>query len=344
MLRLSVLDQSPIAHGSDARTALQQTVAVAQLAERLGFHRFWVSEHHDASSLAGSTPEVLIAHLAARTTAIRVGSGGVMLPHYSAYKVAENFRMLEALYPGRIDLGLGRAPGGMPRSTRALQEGRTREVAYEQQVADLLAYVTDTVPPDHRFPGLRASPIVDTAPDMWLLGSSDASAYTAALHGTSFMFAHFINADGGADATSSYRRLFRPSVQRSTPNCGVAVFCICADTDEQADQLAASLDLALVMLANGERSQGTPALATALAYPYTRYELALIQENRKRMVVGSPATVRTRISELAQEYGADEVMVVTTTGEFADRVHSFELLAEAFSLTPRHEPDPRTHL
>lgn len=334
MIKLSILDQSPIAYGSHAREAINQTIQVAQTAERLGFHRFWVSEHHDASSLAGSTPEILMTHLAAKTNTIRIGSGGVMLPHYSAYKVAENFRMLEALYPHRIDIGLGRAPGGMPRSTLALQEGKVRQAHYGQQIDDLIAYLTDSLPADHRLGGLSASPVIDTVPEMWLLGSSDDSGHTAAQKGTAYMFAHFINGDGGADVVRSYQKHFKPSLLRDKPESSVAIFVLCADTDEQAELLASSLDLALIMLVTGQRSQGTPTIEMAQAYPYSQYELAIVQENRKRMIVGGPAKVKRQIEDLALAYQTDEVMVVTTTNQLADRIHSHELLAAAFGLTP----------
>ncbi|WAH39148.1 LLM class flavin-dependent oxidoreductase [Alicyclobacillus dauci] len=332
MIRLSILDQSPISQGSNAREALQRTVAVAQTAERLGYQRLWVSEHHDTTSLAGSTPEILIAHLAAKTNHIRIGSGGVMLPHYSAYKVAENFRMLEALYPNRIDLGLGRAPGGMPRSTMALQEGKVRAANYVQQVEDLMAYLTDTLPDDHRFPGLTAAPVIDTVPEMWLLGSSDGSAHVAAQKGTAFTFAHFINGDGGVDAVRMYKDQFQPSVLYSEPQASVAIFCICADTDEEADTIASSLDLSLVMLANGQRADGTPSIETAKSYPYNRYELALIKENRKRMIVGSPVSVKQQIEHLAASYGVNEVIIATTTHQFEHRLRSYGLVANAFNL------------
>lgn len=333
MLTLSILDQSPIATGGNASQALGQTVQVAQAAEKLGYHRLWVSEHHDAANLAGSTPEILIAHIAAKTNHIRLGSGGVMLPHYSAYKVAENFRMLEALYPGRIDVGLGRAPGGMPRSTMALQEGKLRNVDYALQVEDLMAYLTDTLPDDHRFHGLRAAPFAQTVPEMWLLGSSDGSAMVAADKGTAFTFAHFINGEGGEDAVQLYRDRFQPSVIRKAPQTSVAIFVFCADTDAEANTMASSLDLALVMLANGQRSAGTPTIEMATSYPYSRYELALIRENRKRMIVGDPASIRQQLEELANAYGTDEIMIATTTADFEQRLHSYELVAKAMGLS-----------
>ncbi|PWA05308.1 LLM class flavin-dependent oxidoreductase [Pueribacillus theae] len=335
MVTLSILDQSPVAQGSNAKEALQRTVKLAQAAENLGYKRFWVSEHHDARSLAGSTPEVLIAHLAAMTKNIRVGSGGVMLPHYSAYKVAENFRMLEALYPNRIDLGVGRAPGGMPRATLALQEGRLQRADYPKQIDDLMAYITDTVPEDHRFPGLKATPLIDTVPEMWLLGSTNGSASIAAHKGTAFSFAQFINGDGGVEAVRAYKQHFKPSILLDKPKTSVAIFVYCAETDEKADLIASSLDLSLLFAANGQRSGGTPTIEMAQSYEYNSYERAFIQENRKRMIVGSPKTVKEKIESLAAAYDTDEIIAVTTTHQFEHRLRSYELLADTFGLKTR---------
>lgn len=332
-MKLSILDQSPISVGLTARDALEQTVQVAQLAERLHYTRFWVSEHHDAANLAGSSPEVLLAHIGARTAEIRIGSGGVMLPHYSSYKVAENFRLLETLYPGRVDVGVGRAPGGMPRSTIALRGGRVQTEDYDEQVSDLMGYLTDTLPETHRLHGLQARPIPETRPELWLLGSSYDSAAVAARQGTAFAFAHFINGDGGTHAVQMYRETFRPSVFYEAPQALAAVFVFCADTEQRADELASSLDLALLMLANGRRTEGTPTLDMAKNYPYTAYEREFVKENRKRMIVGNPTSVKQQLEEFASQYGVDEVMVATTTPEFSDRVRSFELIANAMNLT-----------
>ncbi|MBX6395275.1 MAG: LLM class flavin-dependent oxidoreductase, partial [Alicyclobacillaceae bacterium] len=275
MIRLSVLDQSPIPEGSTAPEALAQTVRLARETERLGYHRFWVSEHHFTFNLAGSSPEVLMAYLAAHTSKIRIGSGGVMLPHYSPYKVAENFRVLEGLAPGRIDLGLGRAPGGLPLATRALQEGRAPAIdRYPEQLDDLIGYLYDSLGENHRFAGLRATPVVPTAPEIWLLGSSGESARLAAERGAAFAFAQFINGQEhmGIEAMRDYVRHFRPSALGDKPRTMVAVFVICAETEERAEQLASSLDLSLLQLAKGEASQGIPSVETAQRYPYTPYD------------------------------------------------------------------------
>ncbi|ASA24580.1 LLM class flavin-dependent oxidoreductase [Paenibacillus donghaensis] len=334
MIRLSVLDQSPVSEGSSPAEALAQTSLLAREAEQLGYHRFWVSEHHAASGLAGSSPEVLMAHLGAVTTKLRIGSGGVLLPHYSAYKVAENFRVLEGLYPGRIDLGAGRAPGGGGLATRALQENHQgRELdRYEQQLQDLQGYLQDETGPDHRFAGLLASPAVDTAPELWLLGSSKDSAALAAKQGMGFVFAQFINGDGGAEAVKAYVQSFRPSVADSKPRAMVAVFAVCAETAGEADRLASSIDLALVLLEKGHASTRTPSPEIAQSYKYAPFDLFRIQENRRRMVVGTPAEVKSQLEVLAESYQCEEIMVASLIHSFPDKLKSLQLIASACGL------------
>lgn len=332
LLTISILDQSPVSLGSNPREALLQTAKLAQAADQWGYKRFWVSEHHDAKSLAGSTPEVFVAHLAAVTKTIRIGSGGVMLPHYSAYKVAENFRTLEALYPNRIDLGIGRAPGGMPRATMALQEGKLERANYQKQITDLIAYVTDTVPEDHRFPGLKATPLVDTVPEIWMLGSSNTSAKIAGEEGTAFSFAHFINPEDGIQSVRDYKQSFKPSILYTEPTISVAVFVICAETDEEANLIASSFELSRLYAANRKPLAGIPTIEMAQTYDYNSYERTFIKELRKRMIVGSPSSVKEQIIALAQTYEANEVMAVTITHDFTHRLHSFDLLATVFDL------------
>ncbi|MCE5173420.1 LLM class flavin-dependent oxidoreductase [Paenibacillus profundus] len=333
MIQLSILDQSPIPEGSTASETLAETARLAQAAEQLGYHRFWVSEHHFASNLAGSSPEVLISHLAAVTSRIRVGSGGVMLPHYSAYKVAENFRLLEALYPDRIDVGLGRAPGGMPLATRALMDGRAPVDRYPEQVSDLMHYLHDSLPDDHRYSGLRATPVIPTAPEMWLLGSSGESARIAAQQGTAFAFAHFINSYGGPEAMRWYQQHFQPSTAGERPQSILAVFVVCAETDEEAERLASSLELTFLFLEQGIHRPGVPSVETAASYPYTPFDLSRIQENRKRMVVGSPERVKQELLRYSEQYNTEEIMIVTIMHDFEARLTSYRLLAEAFQLT-----------
>lgn len=327
-INYSILDQSPVSEGSTAEDALKQTAVLAQKAEEWGYTRFWVSEHHDAATLAGSSPEILIAHLGAITKTIRLGSGGVMLPHYSAYKVAENFKLLQALYPDRIDAGVGRAPAGMPRATYALNNGKYRDAKqFPAQVDDLRMYLSDSIPSDHPYYGLKATPVTKQAPPIWMLGSNPGSARLAAEKGLPYMFAQFINSEGGEEAGRIYREQFRP-FGGSEPKQGVAVFAVCQETEDAAEWVASSLDLSMIMSAQGMPSSGTPSPETASRYPYTSYELAGIKENRKRMIVGTPEQVADGLEKLAEAYGAEEVMLVTITYDFDDKLNSYRLIAE----------------
>jgi len=336
MIKLSVLDQSPVSEGSTPAEALAQTAYLAREAERLGYHRFWVSEHHFAPGLAGSSPEVLMAHLGAVTSSIRIGSGGVLLPHYSAYKVAENFRVLEGLYPGRIDLGIGRAPGGGALAAMALQENQHRGLdRYEQQVEDLITYLHDAADGSHRFAGLQATPVIPTAPEIWMLGSSSGSASLSAKLGTGFAFAQFINGDGGLGAVGEYRKNFRASRVFKDSHCLVAVFAVCAGTADEADQLASSMDLSLILLEKGHISTGTPSVERAQSYVYTPYDMFRIQENRRRMVIGSPEGVREQLEELSGLYQCDEIMIASLIHSFPDKLKSLQLIAEACGLQPK---------
>jgi luciferase family oxidoreductase group 1 len=338
MIKLSILDQSPAAAGSTHSEALQQTIKLAQAADAWGYTRYWIAEHHNTPRLASSSPEVLISALGAKTSRIRLGSGGVLLPHYSAYKVAENFRMLEALYPGRIDLGIGRAPGGTPHTAKALR-GNKADIfegldMFPEQVADLKRFLTDSVEPGHHFEGILASPLIDTIPQLWMLGSSEQGGMYAAQMGAAFCFAHFINGSGGQQVVQRYYREFRPSELCVVPQGMVGIFVVCADTQEEAERLASSMDLSILKLEKGERSEskGVPTPEEAAAYPYTEWDRFRIRENRGRMIVGNPVQVKHKLTELVASYGTDEVMVITTTHDYAARLHSYELLAKAFKL------------
>jgi luciferase family oxidoreductase group 1 len=335
-LALGVLDQSPVRSGRTPAEAVHETIELAQAAERLGYHRYWVAEHHSTPGLAGASPEVLIGQLAVKTSHIRVGSGGVMLSHYSPLKVAESFRMLETLFPGRIDLGIGRAPGSDHRTARALAHGpgSLGLEYFPAQVADLVAYLHDRLPPGHPFAGVRAMPSGPTAPEVWLLGSSGESARYAAALGLGFSFAHFISADGSEEAVEAYRRGFRPSPELAAPRAALTVFVVCADTETEARRLAQSRELFIVRLYTG-RAGLYPSVEEAEAYPYTPPEQAIAHHARRRAVVGAPDQVRKRLLEMAAAHGADELMVVTITHDPKARLRSYELLAEAFGLPRR---------
>jgi luciferase family oxidoreductase group 1 len=335
-LLLSVLDQSPVRSGGTPADAVRETLELATLADRLGYHRYWVAEHHSTPGLAGSCPEVLIGAIASRTTGLRVGSGGVMVTHYSPLKVAEQFRMLETLHPGRIDLGIGRAPGSDGRTALALRGGLEPFVLdrFPEAVAELIAWLGDGPGPGHPFGSVRAMPCGPTRPEVWLLGSSDASAAYAAQLGTAFSYAHFISEAGGAAITRAYARAFRPSPHLAAPRASVAAFVVCADTEAAAERLARSRDLFVVRLRTG-RPGLYPSVDEAERYPYAPHERAIVEDARRRTVAGSPEQVRERLLALAAAYGVDEVVVVTITHDPAARRRSYELLAQALGLRPR---------
>jgi luciferase family oxidoreductase group 1 len=333
MIKLGVLDQSQIGEGRTAADALAETTALAQEADRLGYSRYWLSEHHASETLAHSSPEILIAHVAAATSRIRVGSGGIMLPHYSSYKVAENFRLLEALHPGRIDLGLGRAPGGMPLATRALQEDKYVDInKYPEQVAELIGFLHNSLPAGHPYASLIVSPSISTVPEVWLLGSSDESARIAALQGTAYAFAQFFGVPGGEEAIRYYQNHFRPSIMNERPRAMATVLAICADTEEEANLLATSADLFFLRLESGIEQRSFPSVQTALDYPYTEYDRIRIKHARQRRVVGSPEQVKERLLEISAKYNTDELLIVTPVHDFHARVKSYRLLAEVFGL------------
>jgi luciferase family oxidoreductase group 1 len=334
VLRLGVLDQSPVRSGGTATDSVLETLELAQAADRLGYHRYWLAEHHATPGLAGSCPEILIGQVAARTSRIRVGSGGVMLSHYSALKVAESFRMLELLFPGRIDLGIGRAPGSDGRTARVLRHVPEPSGAefFPDQLAELIGFLGEAGAPADAAHGVRAMPEVPGTPALWLLGSSDQSAMLAAHFGAAFSFAHFINGEGGAEITRAYTDTFRASATLSAPQASAAVFVVCADTEAEAWRLARSRELFILRLHSG-RPGRYPSVEEAEAYPYTAHERAVVEYNRRRTVAGTPEQVHARLTALAAEYGVDELIIVTITHDPKARLRSYELLAQAFELT-----------
>jgi luciferase family oxidoreductase group 1 len=329
-MKLSILDQSPVISGLDARRAIQETLALARHAEALGYTRYWLAEHHAIAALADPCPEILLARLGAETQHIRIGTGGVLLPYYSAFKVAEVFRMLEAMYPGRVDLGIGRAPGGDTRTAHAVGGGRFPDARdFPEQVWQLVAHLDGTLPETHPFARVRLQPEVEGAPQVWLLGSSDYSAALASQLGLRFAFAHFINPQGGDAVTRAYRDSYQPSAREPRPSAIVCTFAICAETDAEAERLAASIDLRRLHMALNLDTP-VPTLDEALAHRYTAEEQRYIAGQRPRAILGSPQTCRREIEAMAARYAADEVMVLTITGDYASRLRSYELLAEAF--------------
>ncbi|PWK73807.1 luciferase family oxidoreductase group 1 [Mucilaginibacter oryzae] len=331
-IKLSVLDQSPIRKGATAEQAIQETIQLAKLTDTLGYTRFWVSEHHNMGIIAGSTPEVLLAHLAGETKNMRMGSGGIMMPNHSTLKVAENFRMLEALFPGRIDLGMGRAPG-TDRITAAVlnPSNQFREQDFVEQLADLQNYFHDTYEPGTVQARIRAIPQVKTVPDMWLLSSSGQSGLFAAHFGMGFSFAHFINPHGGPESVKMYRERFQPSADLAEAKANVAIFVFCSEDPEKVRRHLAVMNHRFLQF-----EKGGPIVP--LSYDdvkdvqYTPAEQERLRANSYRVIAGSPTELKLKLTWLANDYGVDEIMLVTIAEDFEDRLESYRLLAKQFEL------------
>lgn len=331
-IRLSVLDQSPVRKGVTAEQAVKETIELAKHTDQLGYTRFWISEHHNTGSLAGSTPEVLLAYLGSQTQNIRIGSGGIMMPNHSTLKVAENFRMLEALFPGRVDLGMGRAPGTDRLTASVLNpSNQFSEQEFINQLYDLLNYFHDRGEPGTPTSKIRAIPQVQTVPDMWLLSSSGESGLFAAHFGMGLSFAHFINPIGGPQAVAAYRDRFKPSEDQAEPAASVAIFVFCSEDEEKIRRHQAVMDFRFNQF---EQGKGIVPVAyeDVKDVVYTINEQERIAHNRKRVITGKPAEMKIKLTKLAAEYQVDEIIAVTITEHFEDRLESYRLLAEQFAL------------
>jgi luciferase family oxidoreductase group 1 len=327
---LSVLDQSPISEGSTGGDALRNSIDLAQLAESVGYHRYWIAEHHATPMLASPSPEALIGPIAALTSTMRIGSGGVMLPHYSPLKVAETFSMLAGLFPGRIDLGIGRAAGTDPLTTFALQRDRRQAAPddFPEQLQELRGYLEGSLPSDHPFARVAQLPGTPEAPEIWLLGSSPQSAIWAGELGLPYVFADFINSEG-AHIAALYRDRFAPSTRLQEPKVTVATWALCADSQEEAERLSTSSRMALSLLRTTGKTIPVPTVETATRFleePAGSLPIA----RRRRMTIGTKQTVRDGLEAIAGDYGAEEIMIVTITYSHEPRKRSYELIAEAF--------------
>ena len=335
-LRVSVLDQAPISEGSSGAEALERSVDLGRLTDALGYQRYWVAEHHGMPSLACAAPEILIEAIAGATERIRVGSGGVMLPHYSPVKVAEVFSMLSGLHPERIDLGLGRAPGTDPVTTIALQRDRRQrpEDDFADQLVELLGLLEGRLPANHPFARLSSTlPGRPERPEVWLLGSSPQSAIWAAELGLPYSFADFINPNG-ASIAADYRGRFTDSERLGAPHVMAAVVAICADSDEEAERLAAPGRMMMSLLRQGRLIE-IPPVEKALSYLETREGSPAGSAPGRRTIIGSPATVRAGLEAVAEEYGADELAILTITHGHEERRRSYELIAAELGLSSR---------
>jgi luciferase family oxidoreductase group 1 len=336
-LPLSILDQSPVIGTTPPAEAIRRTIELAKLADRLGYHRYWCAEHHGMIGLADASPEILLARLGAETRQIRLGTGGIMLPYYAPFKIAEQFKMLEAMYPGRMDLGLGRAPGGHPRTARVLFDGRPIDTdeGFANQLAELSAIFRGVVPDNHPLSGQIASPAVETSPEMWVLGSSTGGASFAASLGMRFAFAHFINAYSGADVARAYRQHFKPW-HEETPRIALAMLAICTEDDAEAKAIEKAVLMRWALTAMGA-NRTVPTLEEAAAYEFSAREKQIAANDRPRLTLGTPKVVAGRIRQIAADFGADEVILVAVAPSYDIRVRTFEALAREFELQPRHE-------
>ncbi len=330
LVKLSVLDQSVISKGDSASEALGKTVQLAQITEDLGYTRFWVAEHHNTNGMAGSSPEVLISHIASNTKKIRVGSGGVLLPQYSPYKVAENFKLLEALFPNRIDAGIGRSPGGSAATRLALTDGLRKSLnEFPRQVRDLQGFLMNEQPKDHPYHDVKAFPVTGSVPEMWLLGITHRGARVAAENGTAFTYGHFITPVNGKRALDYYYEHFQPSPLMAEPKANVCVFVVCAPTQEKAEELALTQDIWLLAVEKGLDTR-IPSVDDVRNRSLTASEKSKIEENRKRMIIGTPEKVKNELLQLSEKYQTDEFMIINNVYNFQDKMKSYILLAEAF--------------
>ena len=337
-MKLSVLDQSPVPEGTTPADALGHTIALARLADRLGYERYWIAEHHGMAGLASTAPEILIARLGAETTSIRLGSGAVLLPHYSPMKVAETFRVLHALYPGRIDLGIGRAPGGSAVEAYALRRDLGQQAPvddFPEKLAELLAFLERDFPANHPFGRITIAPDMPGVPPVWLLGSSAWSAGAAAQFGLPYAFAHFISPKPTANSLARYRAEFVPSRRLARPEALVCLGAVCAETRAEAERLFASARLFRHRVRRGDlRPVPTPEQAIAELGPGLD-PLDRVPGEPLRYAVGTPDEVREQLAELAAEWQVEELMIVTVVHDPAARLRSYELLAAACGLTRR---------
>lgn len=328
-MKLSILDQAPVLSGKSAQEALKESMKLAQLGEKLGYTRYWIAEHHDFPGLASSAPEVMLGYIGANTEKIRIGAGAILLPHYKPYKVAETFNMLATLFPDRIDLGIGRAPGGSAEASIALSGNFLENVRnMPNSIKDLLHFLYNNYPTDQMFSKITAHPFPDTPPVPWILGTSEKSAIQAASYGTAYAFGHFMSDKDGIEIVKTYRNAFRQSSGLQKPQAIITVSVICAETSELAEELALSWFLSKIQTDKGEKNNGIPTLEEARNYSFTSDEKERIQEMRKKMMIGNPKEVKQQLAELQSAYSVDEIMIVTITNSYDRRIKSYELIAK----------------
>lgn len=327
-MRLSVLDQAPISKGDSPEQTLQHTLELAQWTEKLGYHRYWVAEHHNSNGLASSSPEIMMTRIASVTDQIRVGSGGILLPQYSPYKIAENAKTLAAFFPNRIDIGVGSSPGGSPLTRSALTDNQNKSLHdFPRQVADLQGFLHNSLPRDHAFRLVKAGPRIENVPPLWLLGLSERSARNAADMGLGFVFGHFIDPKHGREALKTYHEHFSPSVSMKEAQSIVCIFVVCAETEEEAEELALTQDKWLLNVGKGLGTKVLPK-EDIRKHAFNDEELTIIKQNRNRCLIGTPEIVKEQLINLQGVYQTDEFMIITNIFDFEAKKKSYRLLAE----------------
>ncbi|WP_087972641.1 LLM class flavin-dependent oxidoreductase [Oceanobacillus rekensis] len=329
-MKLSILDQAPVSKGSTAKEALEATIKLAKFADELGYTRYWVAEHHDLDGLASPAPDILLGIIGSKTKHIRLGSGAVLLPNYKPYNIAERYHVLSTLYPGRIDIGLGRAPGGSAEVSIALAGNFLEKVRkMPELIDDLTHFIHHDFPKDQMFSNVTAAPVPDTPPVPWLLGTSGKSAKLAAEKGMPYVYGHFMSKENGPDIMKSY---YENHINK-TPEAFVAVSVICAETNKEARELAKSNMLWKILQSKGEGKSGVPTVKEAMEYPYNDEDLQMLRKMNHNQIIGDPTRIRNKLEQLQEEYGTEEFMIVTITHSYEAREKSYQLLAEEFKLS-----------
>lgn len=329
-MKLSILDQAPISSGQTAADALQTAVELAQLGDRLGYSRYWIAEHHDLFGLACSNPNVMLGLLGAKTENIRIGAGAVLLPYYKPFQVAETYNLLATLFPGRIDLGLGRAPGGSAEVSLALTDNYLEEVnKFPAKVKELQQFLRGETPNEPLYATISPTPIPDIRPEMWILGTSSKSGVLAAKLGIPYSFGHFMTSENGPQIVETYRKEYQ-STNGEHPYVIAAIEVICADTTEEAERIAMSTVLWKIRQDKQMNQLTVPDIMEAENYPFSEEEMVRVKKIKQNMVIGNPKEVNEKMTLLQKQYEADEWMVVTITHDPMDKFRSYELLKEAF--------------
>ncbi|KIL51975.1 LLM class flavin-dependent oxidoreductase [Jeotgalibacillus soli] len=330
-MKIGILDQVPLPKGATVKETLDYTMTLAKEAEKLGYSRYWLAEHHNTNGLLSAAPEILMTRIAAETSSIRVGSGGVLLPQYSPLKVAETFKLLETLFPGRVDLGVGRSPGGTERTRLALTDGLANNLSeFPRQLDDLFGFLHNKLPRNHDYRMVKATPRTNEQPPLWVLGLSPSSGKISAERGLGLTFGHFINPDKWSSTLQTYREHFKPSLNSSIPQVNVCVFVICAETTEKAEELAFSQDMWLLGIDKGDSR--IPSLEDIHERGVTSDELKQIKQNRRRTIVGTPEDVKQQLLELSKRYETDDFLIISNIYDFHDRLKSYQLIAEVMDL------------